>query len=247
MVSGPRDAPGYLPASIPWFVNFFTVIIATAAALAPDGWPSIDDVTCLLTPSIALWGSQYQETDGPLQGGHRCWKILNCHHHNQFTHNCLYWPPRQRSQKWKIPALYFPMVKILSKLHENLLRYIIYRAVLPFTQLQEVSYHSWMQEGRRCWKIPYCHHHNQSHHHCLCCPPCQRRQKQKTLAENITIVVPSKLTNDRPPTVLPLVKSHSSGWFDAVACSSVNQMGRNVRLQLKMVGSGLRVPAHFGG
>ena len=67
-----------------------------------------------------------------------------------------------------------------------MMRYIIYHAVLSFTQLQEVSYCSRMQGKRRCWKIPHCHHHNQSHHHHLHCPPCQQRQKQKTLAENIT-------------------------------------------------------------
>ena len=72
------------------------------------------------------------------------------------------------------------MVKILSRSHENLLRYIVYRAVLLFTQLQEVSYHSPMQGGCRCWKIPHCHHHNQSRHHHLYCPPHQQHQKQKT-------------------------------------------------------------------
>ena len=123
--------------------------------------------------------------DRPLQGGRRCWNIPHCHHHNQFTHHRLYCPPRRWRQKRKTLALYFPMAKFLSRLHENLLRYIIYHAVLPFTQLGEVSYHSWMQGGRSCWKIPHYHHHNQSQHHWLYYPPCQRHQKQKTLAENI--------------------------------------------------------------
>jgi hypothetical protein len=42
------------------------------------------------------------------------------------------------------------------------MRYIIYRALLPFTQLREVSYRSRMQGGLRCWKIP---------HSCCCHPP----------------------------------------------------------------------------
>ena len=132
------------------------------------GWPNIDNVTCLLTPSVALQGSQYQEKDRPLQGVCRCWKIPHCHHHSQFTHHHVYCPPCQRRQKLKTLALDFPMANFLSRSHENLLRYIIYRAVLPFTQLQEVSYHSWMQGGDRCWQIPHCHHHNQSQHHRLC-------------------------------------------------------------------------------
>ena len=69
MVYGPRGAPGW-PVSTPWFVNFFfAVIVAITTTLAPIGWPNIDNVTCLLTPSVALPGSQYQETDKPLQGG----------------------------------------------------------------------------------------------------------------------------------------------------------------------------------
>ena len=139
MVYGPRGAPGCLPASTPWFVKFFfAVIVAIATTLAPIGWPNIDNVTCLLTPSVALPGSQYQETDKPLQGGRRCWKIPHCHHHNQFTSHHLYCPPRQRRRKRKTLALYLPMANFLSRSHENLLRYISYRAVLPFTQLQEV-------------------------------------------------------------------------------------------------------------
>ncbi len=51
--------------------------------------------------------------------------------------------------------------KILSRLHENMLRYISYCAVIPLTQFWEVSYCSWMQGGHRCWKIPHCHHHKQ--------------------------------------------------------------------------------------
>ena len=69
------------------FVSSVIVTIATTLALV--GWPNINDVTCLLTPSVALQWSQYQETDEPLQGGCRCWKIPHCHHHNQFTHHCL--------------------------------------------------------------------------------------------------------------------------------------------------------------
>ncbi len=139
MVSGRRGAPGYSPTSIPWFVNIcLTVIVVIAAFSAPVGWPNIDNGTCLLTPSVALRGSQYQETDKPLQEGCRCWKIPHCHQHNQFTPHSLYCPPRRRRRKRKTLALYLPMAKFLSRSHENLLRYISYRAVLPFTQLQEV-------------------------------------------------------------------------------------------------------------
>jgi hypothetical protein len=102
---------------------FFAVIVAIATTLAPIGWPNIDNVTCLLTPSVALPGSQYQETDKPLQGGRRCWKIPHCHHHNQFTSHHLYCPPRRRRRKRKTLALYLPMAKFLSRSHENLLRY----------------------------------------------------------------------------------------------------------------------------
>ena len=120
MVFGPQGAPGCLSASTPWFVNYFVnVIVAIAATSAPVGWANIDNVTCLLTPSAALRGRQYQETDKPLQGGHRCWKIPHCHHHRQFTHHCLYCPPRWRHWKQKTLALYFSMAIFLSRLHEN--------------------------------------------------------------------------------------------------------------------------------
>ena len=83
MVSGPRGTPGCLPASIPWFLEIlFTLIAMITPVLAPVGWSNINKVTCLFPPSVALQGSQYQMTDGPLQGGHRCWKICHCHHHN---------------------------------------------------------------------------------------------------------------------------------------------------------------------
>ena len=56
-----------LAPSIPWFVYIFlTIIAAIAAVLAPIRWPYINNVTCLLTPSVALQGSQYQAIDGPL-------------------------------------------------------------------------------------------------------------------------------------------------------------------------------------
>ena len=45
--------------------------------------------------------------------------------------------------------------KFLSSSHEYLPRYIVYRAVLPFTQLREVSYRSRMRGGRRCWTWKY--------------------------------------------------------------------------------------------
>jgi len=99
---------------------------------------NINNVTCPLTPSVALPGSQYQETDKTLQWGRRCWKIPHCHHHNQFTSHHLYCPPHRWRWKRKTLALYLPMANFLSRSHENLLRYISYRAVLPFTQLQEV-------------------------------------------------------------------------------------------------------------
>ena len=58
MVYGPRGAPGCLPASTPWFTKFFfAVIVAIATTLAPIGWPNIDNVTCLLTPSVAYRGA----------------------------------------------------------------------------------------------------------------------------------------------------------------------------------------------
>ena len=169
MVYGTRGAPGCLPASTPWFVNFFfAVIIAIAATSAPVGWPNINNVTCLLTPSVALRGSQYQEMDKPLQGGRRRWKIPHCHHHNQFTPHRLYCPPRRRRRKRKTLALYLPMAKFLSRSHENLLRYISYRAVLPFTQLQEVPLGSTPSPD--------------APHYRLYCPPRRRRRKWKTLA-----------------------------------------------------------------
>ena len=139
MVYGPRGAPGW-PVSTPWFLKFFFAVIVTiATTLVPIGWPNIDNVTCLLTPSVALPGSQYQETDKPLQGGRRCWKIPHCHHHNHFTSHRLYYPPRWGRRKRKTLALYFPMAKFLSRLHENLLRYISYRALLPFTQINAIT------------------------------------------------------------------------------------------------------------
>ena len=209
MVHGPWGAPECTPVSISWLLNYFVaVIVPIGAALAPVGWPNIDDVTCLLTPSVALWGSQCQDTDGPLQGGRRRWKIPHCHHHNQFTHHRLYCPPCWRCQNQKTLALYFPMGKILSRSHENLLRNISYRAVLRFTQLQEVSYRSWMQGGHRCWKIPHCHHHIQSQQHCLYCyfPPHWRCQKQMTLMENII----HECIRDHPNSRLHILHPHNA-------------------------------------
>ncbi len=136
--------------------------------LAPIGWPNIDNVTCLLTPSVALRGSQYQEMDKPLQGGHRCWKIPHCQHHNQFTPHCLYCPSHRRRRKRKTLALYLPMAKFLSRSHENLLRYISYRAVLPFTQLREVPLGSTRSPDAPLYR--------------LYCPTRLRCRKQKTLA-----------------------------------------------------------------
>ena len=46
---------------------------------------------------------------------------------------------RRRRRKRKTLVLYFPMAKFLSRLHENLLRYISYRAVLPFTQINAIT------------------------------------------------------------------------------------------------------------
>ena len=48
-------------------------------------------------------------------------------------------PSRRRRRKRMTLALYFPMAKFLSRLHENLLRYISYRALLPFTQLNAIT------------------------------------------------------------------------------------------------------------
>ena len=48
-------------------------------------------------------------------------------------------PSRRQRRKRKTLALYFPMAKFLSRLHENLLRYISYRALLPFTQLNAIT------------------------------------------------------------------------------------------------------------
>jgi len=53
------------------------------------------------------------------------------------------------------------MAIFVSRSHEYLLRYIIYCALLPFTQLWEVSYRYRMQGGCRCWKL----------HHYRCCHP----------------------------------------------------------------------------
>ena len=227
MVYGPRGAPECSLLAREHSVVCqlsFTIIVMIAAALAPVGWPNIDDVTCLLTtPSIALRGSQYKEKDGPLQGGRRCWKIPHCHHHNEYTHYCLYYPPCRQRQKRKTLALYFPMAKILSRLHENLLRCIIYRAVLPFTQLQEISCRSWMQGGRRCWKIPHCHHHNQLQHHRLYCPPCQQHQKQKALAENII----HKCIMDHPKSCLHIFHPHNTWqWRSGELCQSNGRIHR---------------------
>ena len=48
-------------------------------------------------------------------------------------------PSRRQRRKRKTLALYFPMAKFLSRLHENLLRYISYHALLPFTQLNAIT------------------------------------------------------------------------------------------------------------
>jgi hypothetical protein len=101
MVSGPQGTPGCSPASIPRFGNLFlSVIIAIAFILAPARWTNIDNCTCLLTPSVALQGSQYQAMDGPLQGRSRSYKIPHNHHHDQFLHYCLQCLPPQRCCKW---------------------------------------------------------------------------------------------------------------------------------------------------
>jgi hypothetical protein len=164
MVYGPRGAPGW-PVSTPWFLKFFFAVIVTiATTLVPIGWPNIDNVTCLLTPSVALPGSQYQETDKPLQGGRRCWKIPHCHHHNHFTSHRLYCPPRRRRRKRKTLALYLPMAKFLSRSHENWLRYISYHAVLPSTQLQEVPLGSTPSPDSPSYRLD--------------CPSRQRRRKR---------------------------------------------------------------------
>jgi len=169
MVYRPRGTPGCLPASTPWFTKFlFAVIVAIATTLSPIGWPNIDNVTCLLTPSVALPGSQYQETDKPLQGGRRRWKIPHRHHHNQFTSHHLYCPPRRRRRKRKTLALYLQMAKFLSRSHENLLRYISYRAVLPFAQLQVVPLGNTPSPDTPRYRLD--------------CPSHRQHQKRKTLA-----------------------------------------------------------------
>jgi hypothetical protein len=61
--------------SILWFIHiFFTIIVAIAIILAPLGWSNINDVTCILTSSVALREIWYQVTDGPVQGSSRSWK-----------------------------------------------------------------------------------------------------------------------------------------------------------------------------
>ena len=72
-----------------------------------------------------------------------------------YSYYCLYCPPCRRCRKRKTFALYFPMANFYIKSREYLLRYIVYRAVLPFTQLREVSYRSRMRGGRRCWTWKY--------------------------------------------------------------------------------------------
>ncbi len=70
----------------PWaflgFSFFPAVIVTIDAILAPIGWPNIDNITCLLSHPVALWGSQYQAMLGPLQGSRRSCKTLLCHDHN---------------------------------------------------------------------------------------------------------------------------------------------------------------------
>ncbi len=77
-------------------------------------------------------------------------------------------PSHRQHQKRKTLALYFPMANFLSRLHENLLRYISYRAVLPFTQLQEVPLGSTPSPDAPLYRLD--------------CPSRGRRQKRKTLA-----------------------------------------------------------------
>jgi hypothetical protein len=89
-------------ASIPWFVIFFAVIVASATGLALARQPNIDDVTCLLTLPIALRQSQYQVMAGPFQGSRRSSKTPHFHHHYQFYHHCLYCLPCQCRKKWNI-------------------------------------------------------------------------------------------------------------------------------------------------
>ena len=105
MVSRPQGAPGCLLVSTPCFVNFFfAVIVEIPIVLAPLGWPNINIVTCLLTPLVALWRSQYQAMDVSLQGSRRSCKTPHCHHHYQFHHHCLYCPPCRHCKKWKTLA-----------------------------------------------------------------------------------------------------------------------------------------------
>ena len=86
-----------LPPSLQWYLDRdFSWMLARENSMVRQyfsyrhclGQPNIDDVTCLLTPSVDLWGSQYQyQETGLLQGERRFWKIPHCHHHNQFTHH----------------------------------------------------------------------------------------------------------------------------------------------------------------
>ena len=101
MVSGPRGTPGCLPASIPWSINFSVIVAIVAAVLALVGWPNIDNVTCLLTLPITLWGSKYQAMAGPLRGSRRSYKTPHCHRHYNTQYHCLHCPHCRRCQKQK--------------------------------------------------------------------------------------------------------------------------------------------------
>ena len=91
-----------------------------------------------------------------MQGECRCWKIPRCHHHNQFTHIIAYIVLLvDDAENGRLLPSTFQWQIFISRSREYLPRYIVYRAVLPFTQLREVSYRSQMRGGSRCWTYKY--------------------------------------------------------------------------------------------
>ncbi len=221
MVSKPRGAPGCLPASIPWFVIFFTIIVAIAAILALVGWPNIDNVTCLLTLSVALQESQYQAMTGPLQGSRRC-KTHHCHRHNNTQFHCLHYSPCRRCQKWKNL-----MVNDTQECNKGQIGevYIFFAYTMHWGRAENpyggFPLQVWVSRPFTISIIPLVNNAK------------NRRPLRRSSSANATGI-----------TQRVVCKIFTHATRDSGAENLVDQMGRNVGLPLTMVGSGLRVPGN---
>ena len=137
--------------SIPWFVNIFlTVIVVMATVLAPVRWPNIDDVTCLLAPSVALQGSQYQAMDRQLQGSRRSYKT----------------PIATTITNFIIIASITPLVDDAKNGRPSQRSSLTSNRVHPKSHL-----HIFYPHNARQWSGELDHY--QFHHHCLHHPPRQ--------------------------------------------------------------------------